>query len=323
MLADWSNSDDNDGMALPKKIVSNDKVCKEKAKFFKRSFRDKFKYSKFSTMANNDSTTVVGVSCSSLKREALSGIANEDRIRDGANGNTSSSDESGGRIAIDATSGTYCSRKMKKRTKKGRPKLRIPATFHAHVPGGFPPPPEIDSGSGTPVDDSKSTSSSTNSSGSLVPTTHVRSLFDGLSHLYMTNADPRNKSYFKDASLASLPLMSYYKGVEMNSAPGSTMVDSEVLKEHKTTTVIDCVKTPPQALTDSRFTWHSNREEITSDGGGFHGKNLLPTRIKYYEAVFFILFYCDTHHLSSHRQSTDQQCIHPIQHALAHSLTPV
>lgn len=253
-----SASEDEEGRVghsfYPKKIPS-DKLSKEKAKFFKRSFRDKSESSKCKKIRedvavnyatgsgavlgitsappvvrkgfyyNSDETkssslhvnktstdgglprlsslgpqsmnlsspTTTGFleSKSGGERYARGGIPDitsdiSSSEQEGGSEMTSSSDESG--TDLPDTASRRKERKATKMRSKAAPhhmSHSIPLGTLSGADNDLCAPPEQDSGSGTPVEDKSS--SSTNSSTPIPATGHLRSLFDGLSHLYTTS----------------------------------------------------------------------------------------------------------------------------------------
>ena len=198
-----SSSDESDGRhshpgSSSKKIYNNDKLSREKAKFFKRSFGDKGKrQAKGTTIRVESHTNNAGSSTVSLlgttSESALGGIqgkhidAASDLSTSGPDSSTdsNSSDESG----VDMTA-----------CKKG---LNFNRSISHHdqdstvdnisgdkLPSRKSESLSEDSGSGTPHEERSS--SSTNSSSTMLASGHLRGLFDGLSHLY-TPYDSRKR----------------------------------------------------------------------------------------------------------------------------------
>ena len=193
-----SDSDDSEGMhgqiGPPKKLIS-DKLSKEKAKFFKRSFGEKGKVravTKSDLQVESHSTAGAGVSrpasTGSRGRQAELVVEFSSSGPD-TTSDTSSSDESGtGPPEVT-------------RVRSGgepSPLLSCSPAGNTSVAGtGIPvrkteslSEGEVDSGSGTPQEERSS--SSTNSSSAMLSSGPLRSLFDGLSHLY-TPYDSRKR----------------------------------------------------------------------------------------------------------------------------------
>ncbi|KAG0715641.1 Histone acetyltransferase KAT6B [Chionoecetes opilio] len=193
-----SDSDDSEGMhgqiGPPKKLIS-DKLSKEKAKFFKRSFGEKGKVravTKSDLQVEPHSTAGAGVSrpASTGSRVRQAELAAEfTSSGPDSTSDTSSSDESGTglpeaarmRSGGEPSSLLSCS----PAGSVSAAGTGIPARKSESLSEG-----EVDSGSGTPQEERSS--SSTNSSSAMMSSGPIRSLFDGLSHLY-TPYDSRKR----------------------------------------------------------------------------------------------------------------------------------
>lgn len=196
-----SDSDDSEGthgqLGPPKKLLS-DKLSKEKAKFFKRSFGEKGKFRAAKSEIRVESHVNAGIGISRATRDNATGhkkradlgselsSSGSDSTTD-----TSSSDESGADVpeAISKTvghAGEDCpSIPCSQATNSINAGAKNPVRKSESVSEG-----EVDSGSGTPHEERSS--SSTNSSSAMLASGHLRGLFDGLSHLY-TPYDSRKR----------------------------------------------------------------------------------------------------------------------------------
>lgn len=204
-----SDSDDSEGMhgqiGPPKKLLS-DKLSKEKAKFFKRSFGEKGKVRaviKSDLQVESHSTAGAGVSrpasTGSRGRQAEPAAEFSSSGPDSTS-DTSSSDESGTGLpeAARVCPGTESS-PLLSCGPAGSSASAVGAVLPARKSESFSEG-EVDSGSGTPQEERSS--SSTNSSSAMLSSGPLRSLFDGLSHLY-TPYDSRKRP---------LPAQPKYKG---------------------------------------------------------------------------------------------------------------
>ncbi|XP_064113125.1 histone acetyltransferase KAT6A-like isoform X2 [Macrobrachium nipponense] len=193
-----SSSDESDGMhghPGSSKKISNDKLSREKAKFFKRSFGDKGKMRLAKGTIRVESHTNAGSSTGSRMGTSESALGVQGKRVDAASDlstsgpdsttDTSSSDESGADV-------TSC--------KKG---LNFNHSVLHHGQDTIDNSGDKlqnrkseslseDSGSGTPHEERSS--SSTNSSSTMLASGHLRGLFDGLSHLY-TPYDSRKRPF--------------------------------------------------------------------------------------------------------------------------------
>ncbi|XP_045599275.1 uncharacterized protein [Procambarus clarkii] len=196
-----SDSDDSEGMhsqlGPPKKLPS-DKLSKEKAKFFKRSFGEKGKFRAAKSEIRVESHGNAGISVSRATRDSASG--HRKRAEPGSElsssgpdstTDTSSSDESGADVPevnsrTAGHDGEECpSLPCSQGSNSTSTGSKVPVRKSESLSEG-----EVDSGSGTPHEERSS--SSTNSSSAMLASGHLRGLFDGLSHLY-TPYDSRKR----------------------------------------------------------------------------------------------------------------------------------
>lgn len=229
-----SDSDDSEGthgqIGPPKKLLS-DKLSKEKAKFFKRSFGEKGKVravTKSDLQVESHSTAGAGVS--RLANAGSRGRQAEPAAEFSSSGpdstsDTSSSDESGTGLpdAARVRPGGEPSPMLSCSPVGGGAGPVLPARKSESFSEG-----EVDSGSGTPQEERSS--SSTNSSSAMLSSGPLRSLFDGLSHLY-TPFDSRKRP---------LPAQPKYKGPKKvvqpsregeSATPGEVRVGGKVIVE--------------------------------------------------------------------------------------------
>ncbi|KAK4288124.1 hypothetical protein Pmani_038840 [Petrolisthes manimaculis] len=284
-----SDSDDSEGMhgqfGSPKKLHS-DKLSKEKAKFFKRSFGDKgrFKVAKSEIRVDSQSSAGLGltrvIKDSASVREKVGSVVTEvsSSESDTTSESSSSDDESGADVpqAIPRTPGHHAlplasAQPMVQGVAAGK----VPARKSESLSEG-----ELDSGSGTPHEERSS--SSTNSSSTMLTSGHLRGLFDGLSHLY-TPYDSRKRP-LQERPKHKGPKKLLQLSREGETIPSEAGVEVRALTDtgvEGPSSILEC-SSPGSGRADERGTWSTwggQRWLATGVGTSPAGPNATPTTV--------------------------------------------